>query len=131
MPVDFVSYNPNVSAGRDAFVKALRERPSLFQNTAQQRAGTPEVEFAKNDYVFFMWANFVIDPMEPAKIFKYNTIDLFKIVNGKVVEHWDGAHKSVPGDVGPKKTPVYAHSTNLSAKEQETKKLGKIGRAHV
>jgi predicted SnoaL-like aldol condensation-catalyzing enzyme len=125
MPVDFVSYNPNVATGRDAFVKALRERPALLQNTSQ-RAGTPEVAFAKNDYVFFMWASFVIDPIEPAKIFKYNTIDLFRIANGKVVEHWDGAHKSVPGDLGPKKAPVYAHSTNLSAKEQETKKLGMI-----
>lgn len=128
MPADFISRNPNVAAGRDAFVKTLRERPSLFQNTVQQRAGTPEVEFAKNEYVFFMWANFVIDPKEPAKIFKYNTIDLFRIVNGKVVEHWDGAHKMVPGDFGPKSQGggVYNHSTNLSAKEQETKKLGMV-----
>src|SRR5262249_2426544 len=98
MPADFISRNPNVAAGPDAFVKALRETPGLFQNVARQRAGTPEVEFAKNDYVFFMWANFVINPIEPAKVFKYNTIELFRIANGKVVEHWDGAHKSVPGD---------------------------------
>ena len=65
MPADFISRNPNVAAGRDAFVKVLQERPSLFQNTARQRAGTPEVEFAKNDYVFFMWANFVVNPIEP------------------------------------------------------------------
>jgi len=128
MPADFISRNPNVAAGRDAFVKALRENPAIFQNTARQRAGMPEVEFAKNDYVFFMWANFVIDPKEPAKIFKYNTIDLFRIANGKVVEHWDGAHKSVPGDFGPKSQGggVYNSSTNLSAKEQETKKLGMV-----
>jgi predicted SnoaL-like aldol condensation-catalyzing enzyme len=62
MPADFISRNPNVAAGRDAFVKALRENPLLFQNTRRQRAGTPEVEFAKNDYVFFMWANFVGQP---------------------------------------------------------------------
>ena len=128
MPADFISRNPNVAAGRDAFVKALRENPSLFQNTRRQRAGTPEVEFAKNDYVFFMWANFVINPIEPAKVFKYNTLELFRIVNGKVVEHWDGVHKSVPGDFGPKSQGggTYAHSTNLSAKEQETRKLGVI-----
>ena len=127
MPADFISRNPNVAAGREAFVKALRERPALFQNTSQ-RAGTPEVEFAKNDYVFFMWASFVIDPKEPAKIFKYNTLDLFRIANGKVVEHWDGAHKSVAGDFGPKSQGggTYQSSSNLSAKEQETRKLGII-----
>jgi predicted SnoaL-like aldol condensation-catalyzing enzyme len=128
MPADFISRNPNVAAGRDAFVTALRERPGLFQNTRIQRAGTPEVEFAKNDYVFFMWANFVIDPIEPAKIFKYNTLDLFRIVNGKVVEHWDGAHKRVAGDFGPKSMGggVYNSSTNLTPKEQETRKLGMV-----
>ena len=72
MPATFISRNPNVAEGRDAFVQALRTRPRLFQNTTQ-RAITPEVQFAKNEYVFLMWANFVIDPKEPAKIFKYNT----------------------------------------------------------
>ena len=126
MPADFISRNPNLAAGRDALVQVLRTRPSLLQNYDKQRAGTPEVEFAKNDYVFLMWANFVIDPKEPAKIFKYNTIDLFRIAGGKIVEHWDGAHKSVEGDFGPKSQGggTYVHSTNLSPKEQETKKLG-------
>jgi predicted SnoaL-like aldol condensation-catalyzing enzyme len=126
MPVDFISRNPNVGPGRDAFVKALRENPLLFQNTRRQQAGTPEVEFAKNDYVFFMWANFVVNPIEPAKVFKYNTIELFRIVNGKVVEHWDGSHKTVPGATPAKPASNYVHSTNLTAKEQETKKLGMV-----
>lgn len=125
MPVDFISRNPNVGAGRDAFVQVLRTRPNLLQNR-RQRAGTPEVEFAKNEYVFLMWADFVIDPKEPAKIFKYNTLDLFRIVDGKIVEHWDGAHKSIEGDLGPKGLGggVYNHSTNLSPREQETRRLG-------
>jgi predicted SnoaL-like aldol condensation-catalyzing enzyme len=127
MPANFISRNPNVAEGRDAFVKALRTQPRVFQNTTQ-RAITPEVEFAKNEYVFLMWANFVIDPKEPAKIFKYNTLDLFRIADGKIVEHWDGAHKSVPGDFGAKSQGggVYNHSRNLSAKEQETLKLGMV-----
>src|SRR5262245_56289845 len=68
MPANFISRNPNIAEGRDAFVQALRTNPRLFQNTTQ-RAVTPEVEFARNEYVFLMWANFIIDPKEPAKIF--------------------------------------------------------------
>jgi predicted SnoaL-like aldol condensation-catalyzing enzyme len=73
-----------------------------------------------------MWANFVIDPIEPAKIFKYNTLDLFRVEDGKIVEHWDGARKTVMTDFGEKSRGggVYKHSTNLSPKEQETRRLG-------
>jgi predicted SnoaL-like aldol condensation-catalyzing enzyme len=125
MPADFISRNPNVGSGRDAFVQALRTRPELFQN---QRQATPEVQFAKNEYVFLMWANFVIDPTEPAKIYKFNTMDLFRIADGRVVEHWDGARKVVDTDVGAKSKGggVYKDSTNLSPREQETLRLGRV-----
>lgn len=126
MPADFVSRNPNVAAGRDAFVQVLKTRPALLQNHDQR--GAPEVEFARNEYVFLMWANFTIDPREPAKIYKFNTLDLFRIADGKVAEHWDGAHKSVEGDFGAKSQGggVYKSSTNLSPREQETRRLGLV-----
>ncbi len=123
MPADFISRNPNVEAGRDAFVQTLRTRPDLLQNGRQS---VPEVQFAENDYVFLMWANFVIDPMEPAHVYKYNTMDLFRIVDGKIVEHWDGARKTVEADFGEKSMGggVYDDSTNLSSRERDTLELG-------
>jgi predicted SnoaL-like aldol condensation-catalyzing enzyme len=125
MPADFVSWNPNIGAGRDAFVQTLQTRSDLLQNRGQ---GVPEVQFAKNEYVFLMWASFVLDPIEPAHIFKYNTLDLFRIEDGKVAEHWDGARKSVNTDLGEKSMGggVFNDSTNLSAREQETRRLGII-----
>lgn len=123
MPADFISRNPNVAAGRDAFVATLRSRPYLLQNRGQT---VPEVELADGNYVFLMWANFVIDPMEPAHIYKYNTLDLFRIDDGKIVEHWDGARKVVADDFGEKSLGggVYGNSTDLSARERETLRLG-------
>jgi predicted SnoaL-like aldol condensation-catalyzing enzyme len=126
MPADFISRNPNVpAAGREPFIKVLRTRPDLLQNYGQH---DPEVQFAKNDYVFLMWANFVPDPTWPARIYKYDTFDLVRVANGKVVEHWDGAHKSVPGDFGAKNQGggVYHTSTNLTPEEQQTLKLGMV-----
>ena len=125
MPADFISRNPNVGSGRDAFMQVLKTSPQLLQNQQQR---VPEVQFAKNEYVFLMWANFVIDPKEPAKIFKFNTLDLFRIADGKIVEHWDGARKAVETDFGAKSKGggVYKHSTNLSAREQETRRLGVV-----
>ena len=125
MPADFISRNPNIAAGRDAFIQVLRTNPTLLQNHRQR---VPEVEFAKNDYVFLMWANFIINPMEPAKIYKFNTLDLFRIADGKIVEHRDGAHKSAEGDFGAKGQGggVYNSSTKLTPKEQETRRLGMV-----
>jgi predicted SnoaL-like aldol condensation-catalyzing enzyme len=126
LPANFISRNPNVAEGRDAFVQALKTRPELIQNA--KNAGVPEVQFAEGDYVFLMWANFIINPIEPAKIFKYNTLDLFRIQDGKIVEHWDGARKTVETDFGAKSRGggTYVHSTSLTAREQETLRLGRV-----
>lgn len=125
MSEDFISHNPNVAGSRESFVEALQSNPLLIQNVGQT---TPEVQFAKNEYVFFMWASFIVNPMEPAIIYKYNTLDLLRIEDGKIVEHWDGARKSVAMDFGAKAMGggTYNDSTNYSAREQVTHRLGQI-----
>jgi predicted SnoaL-like aldol condensation-catalyzing enzyme len=30
-------------------------------------------------------------------MYKYNDFDLFRVENGKLAEHWDGAMKTPPG----------------------------------
>ena len=128
MPEDFVSWNPNVAAGRDAFVQTLRTRPDLVQNALIEGMDHVEVQFADGPYVFLMWANYVNDVIEPAHIYKYNTLDLFRIENGKVVEHWDGARKVVDTDFGAKSDGggTFQNSMNLSDLEQDTLRLGQI-----
>lgn len=125
MPEDFISRNPNIEAGRDAFIETLRTNPLLLQNRGLT---TPEVIISQNEYVFFMWASFIIDPMNAAIIYKYNTIDLFRLDGDKIVEHWDGARKVVDTDTGAKNNGggVYNTPTNLTEKEQETLRIGQI-----
>ncbi len=123
-----MSWNPNVGAGRDAFVQTLRTRPDLIQNALVEGMDHIEVQFANGPYVFLMWANYVNDVIEPAHIYKYNTLDLFRIEDGKVVEHWDGARKTVDTDLGAKSEGggVFADSSDLTEVEQETRRLGQI-----
>ena len=127
MPANFVSWNPNVGAGRDAFVQTLGSRSDLVQNAALPMDHI-EVQFADGPYVFLMWANFVIDVMEPAHIYKYNTLDLFRVEDGKLVEHWDGARKAIDTDFGEKSMGggTFESSMNLSALEQDTLRLGQV-----
>jgi predicted SnoaL-like aldol condensation-catalyzing enzyme len=128
MPEDFLSWNPNVAAGRDAFVQTLRTRPDLIQNALVEDLDHAEVQFADGPYVFIMWANYVNDIIEPAHIYKYNTLDLFRVQDGKLVEHWDGARKIVETDFGAKSKGggTYVHSTGLTPREQETLRLGRV-----
>ena len=125
MPADFISRNPNIPAGRDAFINTLRSNPELLQNRG---LSTPEVIISQNEYVFFMWASFIVNPMDAAIIYKYNTIDLFRLEDGKIVEHWDGAHKVVDTDVGVKNRGggTYNTPTNFTEQEQETLRIGQI-----
>jgi predicted SnoaL-like aldol condensation-catalyzing enzyme len=110
---------------RDAFIETLRTNPSLVQNRGLT---TPEVILAQDEYVFFMWASFIINPMDAAIIYKYNTIDLFRVDGGKIVEHWDGAHKVLDTDVGAKNRGggTYSTPSNFTAQEQETLRIGQI-----
>jgi predicted SnoaL-like aldol condensation-catalyzing enzyme len=128
MTEDFVSWNPNVAAGRDAFVSTLRTRPDLIQNARVEGLDHAEVQFADGPYVFIMWANYVNDIIEPAHIYKYNTLDLFRIENGKIVEHWDGARKVVDTDFGAKSDGggTFENSMNLSELEQDTHRIGQV-----
>jgi predicted SnoaL-like aldol condensation-catalyzing enzyme len=128
MPENFVSWNPNVGAGRDAFVQTLSTRSDLIQNALVEGMDHVEVQFADGPYVFLMWANYVNDVIEPAHIYKYNTLDLFRIQDGKIVEHWDGARKTIDTDFGEKSMGggTFESSMNLSELEQDTHRLGMI-----
>ena len=53
--------------------------------------------FAKGDYVVLIWEREAKDPTDPSKMYKYNDFDLFRIENGRIAEHWDGAVKNAPG----------------------------------
>ena len=53
---DFISRNPNIEPGRDAFLNVLGNSPELIQNADEHE---PEVLFASGPYVFLMWAKFV------------------------------------------------------------------------
>ena len=56
----------------------------------------PAMAFAKGDYVVLIWEREAKDPSDPTKMYKYNDFDLFRVANGKFVEHWDGAMKNPP-----------------------------------
>ncbi len=92
MAEDYLQHNPNINTGRAAFVTIFGRRPARDIKPALDPA--PVIQFAKGDYVAFVWEREAKDPMGVA--YKYNFFDLVRVENGKVAEHWDSVFKATP-----------------------------------
>jgi predicted SnoaL-like aldol condensation-catalyzing enzyme len=120
MAEDYIQHNPNISTGRAAFVELFGHfvRPHAIE---AQLSPAPVIQFAKGDYVVFVWKRHDKDPADPSKTYDYNSFDLIRVQNGKIQEHWDSvapmptASPVIPG-VGPQ--PVEPKLTAQEAKNQ-------------
>ena len=102
MAENYIQHNPNISTGRAAFVQVFSRRPSRDIKPALDPA--PVIQFAKGNYVAFVWEREAKDPMGNA--YKYNFFDLVRVENGKVQEHWDSVFKNAPMPGAPPAPPV-------------------------
>jgi predicted SnoaL-like aldol condensation-catalyzing enzyme len=102
MAPDYIQHNPNISTGRDAFVKVFGGRPRLDVRPEVFPAAV--VEFAKGPYVLFMFEREAKD--QNGATYKYNFFDLIRTENGKVAEHWDSVFRAAPAAGQPAPAPV-------------------------
>ena len=92
MAESYMQHNPSVPTGRAAFV-------DFFSKFAQPKAIDAKVHaplvsiVAEGDYVVLSFVRELPDPSNPAKKYTTTWFDMFRIENGKVAEHWDGAEK--------------------------------------
>ncbi len=130
MAEDYIQHNPNISTGRDAFVKffgAMAAQGPRPPEVVKMMSAPPAIEFAKGDYVALIWEREAKDPADPTKTYKYNFFDVLRVQNGKVQEHWDSVAKNPPREgqpnvpvitgVGP--TPVWSKNSAAEDKNQE------------
>ncbi|AKH43952.1 putative SnoaL-like aldol condensation-catalyzing enzyme [Altererythrobacter atlanticus] len=88
---DYIQHNPNVASGPD-------ELANFIRNSRPEREIKPTIELplvsiiAERDMVLFAF----VRPERDAQDEPYHTswFDLFRIADGKIVEHWDPALKS-------------------------------------
>ena len=102
MAEDYLQHNPNINTGRAAFVQVFSRRPARDIQPALSPA--PVIQFAKGDYVVFVWEREAKDQAGAA--YKYNFFDIVRVENGKVAEHWDSVFRPVPAAGQPAPMPV-------------------------
>ncbi|MBO9595361.1 MAG: ester cyclase [Niabella sp.] len=82
---DYIQHNPNVADGAEAFKKAAA---GWFKNAPKTIIDVQHVA-AEGDLVFLHLKNKNPDGRVTS------TIDIFRLENGKIAEHWD-VHQDVP-----------------------------------
>jgi predicted SnoaL-like aldol condensation-catalyzing enzyme len=118
----YIQHNPNILTGRDAFVKVFSARPPV-NPIPETMPAPPVVQFAKGDYVGFIWERQAKDPTDETKMYKYNNFDLVRLENGKVAEHWDYALKTKGSPDGGAPDSAIALSAKFAPSAAEAKNL--------
>ena len=90
----YVQHNPNAASGRasviDFFTRVLKVKPMPIPEKLTQ----PVVAVvAEGDYVVVITPRVVKDPKDPTKTYTTSWFDMWRFVDGKADEHWDGAVK--------------------------------------
>ena len=92
----FIEHNPNFGQGIGGFVEAVRGRwsPKPIKATLDN---PPVLVMAEGDLVTLVFRRMRPDPGAPGKTYESWWFDTFRVRDGRLVEHWDGALKPTPG----------------------------------
>ena len=92
MAESYIQHNPRVATGRQAFIDFFSRirKPTPIE----PRVRAPLVAMlADGDLVTMAFAREYPEPSDPSKKYTTTWFDMFRIVDGKIVEHWDPATK--------------------------------------
>ena len=93
---NFIQHNPNLTGGTAAIEKMVSRRLPMEIEPTLPRSETPVLTVSQDDLVTLVFEREAPDPQDPSKNYKYSAIDIFRVRNGKIVEHWDGSKKDPP-----------------------------------
>lgn len=89
----YIQHNPNVPTGRDAFV-------AFFSQVTDPKPIADEILaplvsiVAERDMVILSFARKYDEPNDPGQTYTTTWFDMFRIEDGRIIEHWDPATKN-------------------------------------
>lgn len=86
----YIQHNPNVPTGRAAFVAFFSRLTQAKPIEARVKAPLVAI-LADGDLVTLSFVREYDDPQKPGGKYTSTWFDQFRIENGRIAEHWDGA----------------------------------------
>jgi predicted SnoaL-like aldol condensation-catalyzing enzyme len=102
MTEDYIQHNPNADTGMAGF-KAYFSALGGEQPIPEKLDGLVAIQ-ADGDYVTLSFSREYVDSALKDETYTTTWFDMFRIVDGKIVEHWDSATKGP----GPTRAPAKA-----------------------
>ena len=96
LPDSYVEHNPMFPAGRADLASLLKtRRTGPPPKVADKLSDPPELIVAEGDLVTWIFKRSSKDPKDSSKTYDSFWFDTFRIKDGKIVEHWDGATRNM------------------------------------
>ena len=93
----YIQHNPNAASGRAGVVAFFTQVLKVVPKPIPVRLAEPVVAVvAEGDYIVVVTPRVLQDPKDPTKRYSTGWFDMWRFVDGKADEHWDGAVKG-PG----------------------------------
>jgi predicted SnoaL-like aldol condensation-catalyzing enzyme len=90
----YIQHNPNARSGRDGVVYFFTQVLKVQPKPIPEKLGTPVAAvMAEGDLVMVAMPRVVKDANDPTKSYTTTWFDMWRFVDGKADEHWDGAIK--------------------------------------
>lgn len=87
----YIQHNPNIASGADAIIAWTKTEEARHARESMRPAPEPPVMVAEGDKVVMMISRDVPDPRDPGKTYRSYWFDMWRVEDGKLAEHWDGA----------------------------------------
>ena len=92
MAETYIQHNPRVPTGRQAFIDFFSKMRKPLPIEPKVKAPLVAMT-ADGDLVVMAFAREYPEPQDPSKKYTTTWFDMFRIVDGKIAEHWDPAVK--------------------------------------
>ena len=86
----YIQHNPNVPTGRAGFVEFFATFSKPAPSAAAVKAPIVSI-VAERDLVILGFVQEHVDPADPGRKYTTTWFDMFRIADGRIVEHWDPA----------------------------------------
>jgi predicted SnoaL-like aldol condensation-catalyzing enzyme len=93
MAEGYIQHNPNVPTGRQAFVDFFSKVRKPLPIEAKVKAPLVAI-LADGDLVVLAFARRYQDPRDPSQEYTTTWFDMFRLVDGRIAEHWDPATRT-------------------------------------